>query len=859
MRRRIALLREVCRLRHVLGGVLLIGLIVLTALPAQVQDSGTVRFAAFGDFGKAGPGELEVANLVKSWDPDFIIVLGDNNYELGQASTMDANIGQYYREFIYPYVGTYGPGGIENRFFPALGNHDWGDGFVQPPSIQAHLDYFDLPGNERYYDFVKGPVHLFVIDSDFHEPDGIRSDSIQAEWLRQRLAASTSPWKIVYFHHAPYSSAPRPPDAYMRWPFREWGATAVLSGHHHHYESILVTNTPYFISGLGGNGNGDLSFPTEGSRVRYRSTLGAMRVTATETRLLFEFVATTGAVADSYAIDAPAAAGAAHNLVATGVPTGRIDLWWSDSAADETGFTIERSDDGVNFFEVANVDPNVTNYTDLTVSATPTTYRYRVLAQVPGLQAYSNVALGSTVPEPPDAPTATATPANTTQVRVSWTDVAGDAGYNIYRLVQGAFYAIGSVDAATYQFTDTGRTPGSSYTYVVRAVNAGGESPSSAEATTTLGRLSTPTNLTAVALSSKDIGLAWTDNSTGENYFKVLRSADGVGFAVVAWVPANGTSYVDGGRQANTTYWYRVQAYETGGGVSDFSNTASATTLAVGTAPTPASGLVATPLSTTQVGLTWSDNSTNELGFRIERAKPGNSFSVTATVPAGATSHTDGGLQESTAYQYRIIAYNSDGNATPSNVASVTTLSSLSAPASLVATVQSSTKVLLNWVDTTTTEAGFKVYRAKAGEAFSLLGTSPANTPTYTNGSALPGTTYEYRVVAYTSSGAASPPSNVVTVTTPALPTSPESLTATANSPTQVTLTWADRSNDETHFKVDRSTNGGSYGTIAWVAANLTAFVDKGRNSGVTYSYRVSSYNANGTSAPSNIATVTTP
>ena len=40
---------------------------------------------------------------------------------------------------------------------------------------------------------------------------------------------------------------------------------------------------------------------------------------------------------------------------------------------------------------------------------------------------------------------------------------------------------------------------------------------------------------------------------------------------------------------------------------------------------------------------------------------------------------------------------------------------------------------------------------------------------------------------------------------------------------------------------------------------NLTAFVDKGRNSGVTYSYRVSSYNANGTSAPSNIATVTTP
>ena len=60
-------------------------------------------FAVIGDFGLAGNNELEVANLVKSWNPDFIITTGDNNYELGESSTIDANIGQYYHDYIYPY------------------------------------------------------------------------------------------------------------------------------------------------------------------------------------------------------------------------------------------------------------------------------------------------------------------------------------------------------------------------------------------------------------------------------------------------------------------------------------------------------------------------------------------------------------------------------------------------------------------------------------------------------------------------------------------------------------------------------------------------------------------------------------
>ena len=63
--------------------------------------------------------------MVDRWGVDAIVTVGDNNYPDGAAATIDANIGQYYHAYIAPYQGTYGAGAEMNRFFPALGNHDW--------------------------------------------------------------------------------------------------------------------------------------------------------------------------------------------------------------------------------------------------------------------------------------------------------------------------------------------------------------------------------------------------------------------------------------------------------------------------------------------------------------------------------------------------------------------------------------------------------------------------------------------------------------------------------------------------------------------------------------------------------------
>jgi hypothetical protein len=270
------------------------------------QTEQPLTFAVIGDYGydALGPAEEKVADLVKSWNPGFIITLGDNNYDSGAASTIDRNIGKYYHSYIDSYIGAYGEGALTNKFFPSLGNHDW-----LTPHAAPYLEYFVLPGNERYYDFIEGPVHFYSIDSDPHEPDGTDSSSAQARWLKQALAGSTSKWNIVFFHHPPYSSGYccAPADtlhgSWMRWPFRRWGASVVLSGHAHSYERLYIDSLFYIVNGLGGaiitlfQAN-----PVPGTIMRYNGNNGAMRVTAYSSSIKFEFVDVTGAVIDPFEI-----------------------------------------------------------------------------------------------------------------------------------------------------------------------------------------------------------------------------------------------------------------------------------------------------------------------------------------------------------------------------------------------------------------------------------------------------------------------------------------------------------------------------------------------------------------------------
>jgi hypothetical protein len=267
-----------------------------------------VRFAVIGDYGNDSSAEARVAGLVDSWNPDFVITTGDNNYPSGEASTIDANIGKYYSRFIGNYQGAYGPGSETNRFWPSLGNHDWDGMQCNPQGCSgAYLDYFTLPGKERYYDADLGLVHLFAVDSDNREPDGRSSSSVQANWLHNALAASTACFDVVYFHHPAYSSGTHGSTTGMRWPFQAWGADVVLSGHDHLYERIDAGGFPYFVDGAGGASLYDFlnvgTFPPGVvSVVRYNQDHGAMLVTATNTGITYQFFNTSGVKIDEVSL-----------------------------------------------------------------------------------------------------------------------------------------------------------------------------------------------------------------------------------------------------------------------------------------------------------------------------------------------------------------------------------------------------------------------------------------------------------------------------------------------------------------------------------------------------------------------------
>ena len=83
----------------------------------------------------------------------------------------------------------------------------------------------------------------------------------------------------------------------------DWGADAVLAGHDHTYERLEEDGIPYFVNGVGGAGRYYFVNILDGSLVRYNADYGAMRVEATETQILFEFINRAGELVDSYEIN----------------------------------------------------------------------------------------------------------------------------------------------------------------------------------------------------------------------------------------------------------------------------------------------------------------------------------------------------------------------------------------------------------------------------------------------------------------------------------------------------------------------------------------------------------------------------
>lgn len=293
------------------------------AVPA---DPGPEVASWIGDFGIDNANELAVSKLVKSWNPNYIITSGDNFYGPGNTGTnfadLDAAVGKYYGQFIFPYKGTYTGGAAEQKFHICIGNHDR----APEGRLSLELDYFSVP--TAYYEVVRGAVHYLFYDSAYdnsqvmQQPDGNDINSKQAIWLQTKLALSTAPFRVVVIHHPPFSSTksailvpPLAPDGTISFPalqlpFKAWGADVVFSGHVHDYEVLIGADGMLYICNGSGGASGQIANepaiyadnPSPLSVFRYNSKFGAQKIMADCKTLTMEFWSTDGELIDSRVI-----------------------------------------------------------------------------------------------------------------------------------------------------------------------------------------------------------------------------------------------------------------------------------------------------------------------------------------------------------------------------------------------------------------------------------------------------------------------------------------------------------------------------------------------------------------------------
>jgi fibronectin type 3 domain-containing protein len=420
------------------------------------------------------------------------------------------------------------------------------------------------------------------------------------------------------------------------------------------------------------------------------------------------------------------AGGGSSGLTSNAVSPTQVDLAWPDNSSNESGFEAHRSTTGPTgaYVALGTTGANVTSYSDKGLTAEKK-YCYKVRAfttsgRKTSYSAFTNTSCATTPPlaPPPPQPQGPTAPSGVN---------AKQEGFRVERSasVDGPWVAVWTADPNNTLANIYAQPYDQQLCYRVIAFKGKGESPSNIDCTYLPNG---PTDLTATAVGTEAVDLAWSDNSSVEDGYDIERSETGGNpFTLVASVEGNSTTYLDTGVSHNATYWYRV-AVKREGGRSGLSETVSV--LLASVPPDAPSGTRATPNGSTSVLVEWTDTS-NEVGFRIDRSTDGGmSWIVVGSANANYPAFFDNGLPPEQRYCYRVVAFNGLGESEPSSAACTTLLA---APTDLVAILIDGSTVDLRWADVSSSEDGYVVVGWYGGseEPSEIVAELPANSTSY--------------------------------------------------------------------------------------------------------------------------------
>ncbi len=365
-------------------------------------------------------------------------------------------------------------------------------------------------------------------------------------------------------------------------------------------------------------------------------------------------------------------------LTLSATSTNQIRVTWTLADTLATRFHIERQSGGFGpFAEVAIVTAPTILFNDSDV-APGTDYQYRVRAENDyGYSQYSTVTRISVpalqIAPPTNLQAAALTP---NLVIVSWNSGNTNATSLLLERRTGAggiYSQISTLSNTATSYQDPAVSANTTYTYRMRSqTNVSLSGYSNEIAVTTPGAPLPPApNLTATAISASQIRLSWTSTTTSILRFRIERRIAGGQYAEVSQPSPTSISFDDLGLIAATSYFYKIRV-ETASGISEYSNEVTMTTLqTILAAPT---NLQANSSSSSEVNLTWTNNTTIATAIRVEYLPGGSTTFIDIGAAVTMTATGISKLQPNTTYSFRVRAQNAAGYSPYSNIVTTITL-----------------------------------------------------------------------------------------------------------------------------------------------------------------------------------------